>query len=108
MRKPPKYIRKVSPRRTDQMAQYAKVKAKFLEENPYCFRCNERIPPKYRQLHHHFGRVHALICWVPGFRMLCGACHAWVESHRNDAVSLGLRAPNNLFGRPSLVIPTTL
>jgi hypothetical protein len=68
-------------------------------------RCNDTVQPRYREVHHFYGKVHELLTWVPGFRSVCKACHRWIEAHRNEAVKLGLRAPDNLFNRPSLVIP---
>ena len=97
-------VRKQSPQRSRDNAKYRHLKVKFLESHPYCFKCNDFIEPKYRSVHHWAGRTGALLCWVPGFRMLCLACHNWTETHRNDAVFLGLRASNKFFGRPSKVI----
>jgi hypothetical protein len=105
MVKPRKPLRRVSKKRQAQLKVYAKVRVQFLYLSPYCERCNDTIEPRYRQLHHWAGRAHALLTWAPGFRMVCCSCHRWIETHRNEAVKLGLRAPDNLFNRPSLVIP---
>ncbi len=104
MRKPRKPLRRQSTKRAAQVREYAKVRPVFLEASLFCFKCSQPIPLSERTIHHYFGRVHALLCWVPGFRMACLPCHQWIETHRNDAVKLGLRASNKLFNRPSLAM----
>ena len=103
--KPHKRIPRMSKTRTIQNQEYAKIKSKFLDNNPYCFVCGDNVPLKYRTVHHWAGRVGDLLIWVPGFRTCCVKCHQFIETHRNDSVKLGYRAPNNLFNRPSRVIP---
>lgn len=103
--KPRTRIRHMSKSRATQNQLYTKLKVKFLDEHPFCVRCCDTIAPRYRTVHHFYGRVGALLCWVPGFRMACMSCHRFIETHRNESVKLGLRAPDNLFNRPSLVIP---
>lgn len=100
-----KQLARTSKRRAGELVKYAKLKAKFLEDHPFCFVCNNTIPPRYRTLHHFYGRTDELLCWVPGFRTACMRDHKWIEEHRNDAVRLGYRASNAIFGRPSKVIP---
>ncbi len=46
-----------------------------------------------------------LLIWVPGFKMACVECHRYIESHRKWASEHGYRAPEAVFGRPSLIIP---
>ena len=105
-KKTPAGLRHSTPKRAQEARIYREViRPKFLDENSYCAKCNNTIEPRYRTIHHRYGRTKALLCWTPGFVMLCIGCHTWVESHRNEAVKLGLRAPDNLFNRPSLVIP---
>lgn len=105
MKKPPKPVRRVSKKRASEARSYAQLKGIFLANNTLCVRCANWILPPKRTIHHFYGRVGALLCWVPGFRMACFPCHAWIEQHRNESVQLGFRAPDNLFNRPSLVIP---
>ena len=104
MRKPPRPLKRVSDSRAKENKAYPKVKRAFLKEHNICVRCGNYIPLRDRTLHHWAGRTNELLCWVPGFRMACLPCHDWIEHHRNDAVQLGFRAPDKLFGRPSLVI----
>lgn len=99
-------IRHATTKRAKEMRLYrTKLKPAFLLTHTICFRCNKWISPVDSTIHHFFGRTGALLCWVPGFRMACMPCHNWIETHRNDSVRLGLRAPDSLFNRPSLVIP---
>ncbi len=103
--KPRKPIRRATPKRAKELAKYRRLKAKFLMEHSVCVRCSRKIPLEGRTLHHWAGRRNDLLCWVPGFRMACFDCHQQIERYRNDAVKEGFRAPDNLFGRASLVIP---
>lgn len=102
--KPRTHIKKMSASRAVEMRQYPKVKRVFLKEHNICIRCVDYVPLRDRTVHHYFGRVQELLCYVPGFRMACLRCHDWIEHHRNESVTLGFRAPDNLFNRPSLVI----
>jgi hypothetical protein len=102
-----KPLKRVSAKRAPQNRKYTNLKKVFLDMNVMCFRCHYWVDRDDRTLHHFFGRTGELLCWVPGFRMACLPCHNIIETHRNEAVELGFRAPNNLFGRPSLVIPKT-
>jgi hypothetical protein len=45
-----------------------------------------------------------LLNYEPGFRMADRECHQWIESHRKESISLGLRANERLWNRASLVI----
>ena len=100
-------IQRASPKRKRDLARYRMLKKLFLEENAVCFRCGCYTPysEKWRHLHHYYGRVGALLCYEPGFRLSCAECHTWIETHRELAAEQGFRAPANLFGRPSKVIP---
>lgn len=97
----------MSARRVDLNKLYNKLKPVFLKEHNICIRCADYIPYRDRTLHHFFGRTEELLCYAPGFRMACLPCHDWIEHHRNEAVKLGFRAPDAIFGRPSLIIPKT-
>lgn len=91
--------------RRAQQERYRADRPVFLQFNTICFRCRKFIPPERRTLHHFFGRVRQLLCFWPGYRMACDKCHEWIESHRKQAILLGLRADERLWNRPSLVIP---
>ncbi len=102
--KPRRPIRRATPARAKELSRYRMLKAMFLMEHDTCEHCGRWCNPYARQLHHRFGRVKALLCYVPEFVMLCGNCHWWVENNRNEAVKCGCRGSNRLFNRPSLVI----
>src|SRR5882724_4705831 len=98
-------IRSMSPKRAREMAKYRRLKTNFFRTHNRCACCLFPVPPQYKQIHHFYGRVSALLTYEPGFRLVHSWCHEWVETHHNEAVKLGLRAPDNLFNRPSKVIP---
>ena len=95
----------MSESRIEQARLYPKLVKQFFLTHHECFRCGDKVPEKLKQNHHFFGRIQELLCWIPGFRLVCPWCHVWIEMHRNESVKLGYRAPDNLFNRPSLVIP---
>ena len=97
-------LRRVRKKRQAQLKVYAKRKKVFLEEHPFCFVCLRNLPFSKRTLHHFFGRVDELLCFVPGFRTGCFDCHDYIEKHRKEAIDKGWRADEKLFNRPSLVI----
>lgn len=103
--KPRRPLRRMSTKRSGQMREYRKLKAKFFATHSKCVVCNLSVPEQFKSLHHYFGRVGELLTYVPGFRLTHSWCHDTIETHRNEAVRQGLRAPENLFGRRSLVIP---
>src|SRR5690348_6806607 len=97
-------IPRQSKRRSVEVARHPAIRKRFLDEHDICVRCHHYVARRHRTLHHRYGRTLDLLNWVPGFAMACLPCHKWIESHRNDSVKLGFRAPDNLFGRPSLAI----
>ena len=101
---PRKPISRMSPRRKREASRHPAIRKAFLDRHTTCVKCLKVIPRHERTLHHFYGRIHQLLNWVPGFRMACWTCHDWIEHHRNEAVERGLRAPDNLFNRPSVVI----
>lgn len=96
--KPPKRITRVSKHRATQNQLYTKLKVKFLDEHPFCERCCDTIAPRFRDLHHHRGRSGRLLCWVPGWKMLCRGCHTWVHEHVKEAQKAGLIAGAGEWG----------
>ncbi len=98
-------IRHATGLRRRQLRQYRSLKAVFLNEHVFCFKCSQWTPMDKRTLHHWAGRRFELLIWVPGFKMACVECHRYIESHRKWASEHGYRAPEAVFGRPSLIIP---
>lgn len=101
---PRKPLRKVSKRRARENAVYVRKKFCFFADNHYCFVCKMWVMPWQKSLHHFFGRVGALLTWVPGFRLTHQKCHEFIETHRKQAIEMGLRADERLFNRPSLAM----
>lgn len=102
--KPRKPLKKVSDSRAQESKEYPKLKREFFKTHQRCFVCGEVVVPEKKQLHHFFGRIQELLCWVPGFRLACPWCHNYIETHRKEAIEQGWRADERLFNRPSLVI----
>jgi hypothetical protein len=110
--KPRKPIRKSTSKRSKELREYAKLRKAFLEYERalgdgwcICDKCQGPVPTGFEEVHHFYGKLLGLLCWMPGFRVVHRDCHRWIETHRKEAVKLGLRAPDTLFNRPSLVIP---
>lgn len=63
----------------------------FLALNPWCkMNVLHDVPKRASQVHHKRGRGKWYLdmrYWIPS----CAACHEWENSHRNQAVALGLR-----------------
>lgn len=98
-------LRHTSPKRAKEMALYRKLKDAFFKSHKMCVVCNQSVDDSAKSLHHYYGRIGALLNFVPGFRLTHYWCHEYIEGNRNLAVECGLRAPDNLFNRPSKVIP---
>lgn len=93
-----------TPKRQAQLRQYRRMNKVFLDNHAICFRCGFYVDRAQRQTHHFYGKVHELLCYLPGFRMACAECHQYIESNRKEAISRGWRADERLWNRPSLVI----
>jgi len=103
--KPTKRIPRMSESRIEEAKQYPKLKREFFRTHHECFVCGDKVSEALKQLHHFYGRVNELLCWIPGFRLTCPWCHVRIESSRKKAIENGWRADERIFGRPSLVIP---
>jgi hypothetical protein len=82
----PQGINKISKKRSNEMAEYAVKRKKFLQENSRC-----AVYPKLMatQVHHRKGRVGSLFLdenfWLP----VSATGHKWVEEHPEEAYKLG-------------------
>lgn len=103
--KHPQPIRHATGLRQQQQRKYRSLKALFLAQDGECFVCGVAMWPGKGELHHWAGRRFELLTWEPGFRRVCSECHRYIESHRKWASEQGYRAPEAVFGRPSLCIP---
>lgn len=93
-------IRKVSPKRAKQNAEYEKLKRAWRKNPqnqicsvPGCGRMADRNP------HHSLGRGGRLLCFVPAWRAICLSCHRRVSAEPLWARGIGLLAP---FGQWNL------
>lgn len=81
--KPRKPIRRVSPLRAKQNAEYGKLKRIFMKLNPVC--CVAGCSAKSRDLHHSRGRSNRLLTYTPAWKALCRPCHERVRTDLNWA-----------------------
>jgi len=88
-----KRIRSVSVRRAAQLREYAKLKAKWIKDNPTCMCYGCTAPTE--DVHHMRGRIGGLLndqrWWLP----VCRAHHEWIHRHPDTARKLGYLGPWN-------------
>ena len=70
-------IKKVSDKRKKENAEYLKLRAQFLKDNPYCqvYGCHR----KSSDIHHKKGRENALLSDLTQFLSVCRLCHTKIE-----------------------------
>lgn len=85
-KKVPKRIAPVSEKQKERLAEYRKVRDKYLKENPTCARCGTT---NNLSLHHLAGREGNLLTDVDNFMTLCIPCHSWVTDFTRDAIGQG-------------------
>ena len=84
--KPRKPIRRISPKRAAEQAQYRKVRKEFLAVKAYCEVCKEVAT----EVHHHAGRIGRLLCDTKNFHALCFRCHRMAHDNIAWARAMGL------------------
>ena len=83
-----KTIKQFSDKRLKQMAEYRKVRDKFLKENPKCQYPNcESLEVT---CHHPEGRIGKKLTDSTKFKSLCWPHHKWCEENPVQAKELGL------------------
>lgn len=102
--KPRSPISRVSKRRSQEVKRHPAIRKAFLDTHTICFRCGHYVARRQRTTHHYFGRVGALLNYVPGFRMADFECHRYIENHRKESIAKGWRADERIWNRPSLII----
>lgn len=97
-------MKKVSDKRKGELAEYRKLRDKFLADNPRCQGkhyvgvCSENFVGqavhgcfnKSVDLHHRAGRIGAKLTDVKDFVALCRKCHTRVHEHPTEARALNL------------------
>lgn len=83
-----KPISKFSEKKISQLAEYRKVRDKYLKENPICEfpECNSSKV----ELHHSKGKIGELLTDVRHFKSLCRTHHRFIEENPLEAKKLGL------------------
>ena len=82
-------IKPRSTKRAKQEREYMKIRAKFLEENPYCqaeWMCCGLLAT---EIHHKKGKINDLLTDVRYFLAVCRICHQHIELHPKEAKELG-------------------
>ncbi len=92
-----KRIRSVSPARIKQQREYLVLKANFLTTHSECMVCGLWTTWALRELHHFYGRIGRLLCWEPGFRMVCKWDHKKIHDNPKWARDHGYIAPKGCW-----------
>lgn len=95
--KPRKPIAKVSARQKERLKEYAKVKRKFLRDNPTCMAPDCERPAD--SLHHKRGRAQRLLTDQRFFAALCKHHHDLVHQRMDWARSVGLLCQRGEWGK---------
>lgn len=103
-----KPLKKLGRAKRRALAVYLALKEDFLAlpENKWCLICIVRrehgeniLINLATEIHHFFGRIGRLLCYVPGFRPSCFTCRSWPHDHPKEAREWGLLAPAPLWNR---------
>ena len=81
-----KRISPISDKQAKRLAEYRKVRDKFMKENPICEVCGNLAT----DLHHAAGRVGDLLTDIRYFKALCRHHHQFIELHPLEAKRMGL------------------
>lgn len=86
--KPPQRtkLNPVSKKRAGENAEYLKLKAQFLKDNP---RCAVYPTKASTDVHHRRGRIGALLTDTRYFLAVSMAGHRWIEEHPQEAYEKG-------------------
>lgn len=89
----PVKIRKVSPKRSRELAQYEKLRKQYLAIHQVCefIGCFKLAT----DIHHCRGRENELLLDVNYFKALCREHHARVHDHSKEAIEQGYSLPRN-------------
>lgn len=71
-------IAKVSDKKLVELAEYRKVRDKWLRENPFCEVCGT---PYNLSVHHRAGRIGKLLSDIRFFMTVCTPHHKYIEEH---------------------------
>lgn len=107
-----KRVNPISKSRAKRMAEYRKVRAKYLKGNAVCGLYATRITVgctmKSSDVHHSRGRVSNLLTDVRYFIPVCRACHDWIGNNVERARKLGLICSTGLWNKPDKTPHATL
>lgn len=78
-------MRKVSNKRSKQLAEYKIIRDKFMIDNPLCERCHRQATEN----HHKNGRNGERLLDTNYFMAVCRQCHQWIHAHPKEAREVG-------------------
>lgn len=78
-------LRPVSPKRAQQLREYAALRIWFLSENPTCEVCGGRA----HQVHHRRGRNGKRLLQTGWFMAVCFGCHRKITDNPEWALEMG-------------------
>jgi ribosomal protein S27AE len=79
-------VRKVSPKRRQQLGFYRILRKGYLELQPTCERCGATAT----EIHHKKRRLGDMLNQTRHFMATCPECHRWIHMHPREARELGL------------------
>lgn len=103
MNRPPRYIRRMSPKRRSRVVDYHKQRRWFLVAHPWCAWGIAQSPPMHlrsTQVHHTRGRAGALLTDERFWLAVSAVGHDWIHSHPNEARKLGLLCQKGQWNQP--------
>lgn len=91
MKRATKHIKPRSSKGAKADSEYARLRKKFLLDNPICYGL-QLVPGCAGQATqvHHAAKRGEFLCRVDTFRALCHHCHEWAERNRRDAEGIGM------------------
>lgn len=84
--KPRTAIKAVSAKRKKQNDEYSRLRKTYLEEHPICQVCHSEASD---QIHHTMGREKGWLLKTEHFLAVCGDCHHFIETNREEAAKRG-------------------
>lgn len=88
-------MNRVSAKRAIQLKEYAKLRRRFLKQNPTCQVCGKKPS---RDIHHRKGRSNQLLNATEYWTAICRTCHDYLHLNPKQAQALNLIEPKGSWG----------
>lgn len=102
-KRPPRHIRRMSPRQRVRIVEYHKRRRWFLLNNPWCAWGLAQNPKRHiraTEVHHTRGRIGSLLNDERFWLAVSQYGHEWIHAHPNDARKLGLLCQVGQWNKP--------